>query len=209
MGQEPSGPSAAVWGQLPIQRDVHGSSGSVSPCCWLLQVVPLVVKESDSDSRARKQWTRELDISTYLQLQIIQDQWTAPDPSCSQSCSSVSSLDAVLGVKRQVKGGASQNQSKEEAWCSVLQFWEWWFSLPRYLMRLDALDVAGEVKVKVEFVKVLAFVLVLPMLSSWFFVTLGGLLLFFFFHCWLRHRRLEGHEAVLTSDKNRKYSIQQ
>lgn len=45
-----------------------------------------------------------------------------------------------------------------------------------YLMRLDAVDVAGEVNVDVELVNVLVLVL----LGSWFFVALGRLLLLFF-----------------------------
>lgn len=45
-----------------------------------------------------------------------------------------------------------------------------------YLMGLDSLDVAGEVKVEVELVNVLVFVLLGPC----FFGALGRLLLFFF-----------------------------
>ncbi len=61
-------------------------------------------------------------------------------------------------------------------------------------MSLDALDVAGEVKVKVELVNVLVFVL----LASRFSVALDRLLLLFFLQCCLSHRGLDGHEALLT-----------
>lgn len=68
-----------------------------------------------------------------------------------------------------------------------------------YLMGLDALDVAGEVKVEVELVNVLVFVLLVPC----FFVALDGLLCLFFLKCRLGDRGLDGHEAVLTPDTAR------
>ncbi len=66
-------------------------------------------------------------------------------------------------------------------------------------MGLDALDVAGEVKVEVELVNVLVFVLRGP----WFFVALDRLLLLFFLKCRLGHGGLDGHKAVLTPDTER------
>lgn len=66
-----------------------------------------------------------------------------------------------------------------------------------YLMGLDALDVAGEVKVELELVNVLHFVL----LGAWFFVALDRLLRLLFLKCRLGDGGLDGHMTALTSDK--------
>lgn len=64
-------------------------------------------------------------------------------------------------------------------------------------MGLDALDVAGEVKVELELVDVLGFVL----RAACFFVALDGLLRLLFLKCRLGHGGLDGHMTALTSDK--------
>lgn len=66
-------------------------------------------------------------------------------------------------------------------------------------MGLDALDVAVKVKVELELVHVLVFVLVGP----WFFLALDRLLLLFFLECRLGHRGLDAHISVLTPDTGR------
>lgn len=66
-----------------------------------------------------------------------------------------------------------------------------------YLMGLDALDVAGEVKVELELVNVLNFVL----LGACFFVALDRLLWLLFLKCRLGDRGLDGHMTALTSNK--------
>ena len=63
-----------------------------------------------------------------------------------------------------------------------------------YLMSLDALDGVGEVRVEVELVDVHVFVL----LGPWFPSARVSLLLLFSLQRGLGHRRLDGHNTVLT-----------
>lgn len=68
--------------------------------------------------------------------------------------------------------------------------------LADYLVGLDALDIAGEVKVEVELVNIFGFVLMAP----WSRVALLQLLLLIFLQGRFRHRGLDSHIAVLTPE---------